>query len=125
MATKKTKRKTLRRAVKPKPRKLRGLAAQILRLTEDAKPGWPISFTTDDMDLVDICNVDGLRALLAAPRKETSDRVSKIAATILGIPPNTPLTLYIGGTTKITIADLKALAASCLSQDQTKGKRKP
>jgi hypothetical protein len=45
------------------------------------------------------------------PKKQTSDRVSSIAGKVLAGK-------------KPTLAETKALAASVLSQDETKGKRK-
>lgn len=46
------------------------------------------------------------------PKKQTSDKVSALASKVLS------------GTKKPTVADIKTLAASVLSQDETKGKRK-
>lgn len=56
-------------------------------------------------------------------KKQTSDRVSRIAARVLrrleGFHESLPACVLSGATVK----DLRALAASCLSQDETKGKR--
>jgi hypothetical protein len=55
-------------------------------------------------------------------RKQTSDRVSRIAAKILATPPD-PRLVILFATTRITWREVRALAASCLSQDEVRGKR--
>lgn len=65
-------------------------------------------------------------------RKRTSDGVSRIAGKVLRILQNDKphdvlvceFPLGDPKSEKITVADVKALAASCLSQDEVKGKRK-
>ena len=58
------------------------------------------------------------------PRKQTTQRVSRIAGSVLqqleGESSKTRMWTWNGGT--ITIGDVRALAASCLSQDERKGK---
>ena len=54
-------------------------------------------------------------------RKKTSDRVSSIAARVLSADdlPGRAVIMYRGDRVLLTVADLRALAASCLSQDET------
>jgi hypothetical protein len=64
--------------------------------------------------------------------KQTTDRVSKIAGRLLRQLTRicsdpllgAPKWLYDDGRTRVRLTDVGALAASCLSQDETKGKRK-
>lgn len=61
--------------------------------------------------------------------KETSDRVSRIAAEVLaglkGVPGGVAFTLRGRESLRVLwVADIRALADSCLSQDTTKGKRR-
>jgi hypothetical protein len=61
------------------------------------------------------------RKTMATKKRETSDRVSKIAAKVLAklkdCDDGCPVCVAV------SFPELKALAASCLNQDQTKGKR--
>lgn len=66
-----------------------------------------------------------------AARKQTSDRVSRIAGRVLErlkeFGPGRSSSVYLlpGPLWRMCSAhELKALAASCLGQDETKGKRK-
>lgn len=60
-------------------------------------------------------------------KKQTSDRVSRIAGRVLaqfeGVAAGTAVWNYWKGG-RLTVGELRALAASCLSQDETKGKRR-
>jgi hypothetical protein len=63
---------------------------------------------------------------MATKKRETSDRVSRIAARLLRAMKARPwLTVLLADdfTQKDITRNVKALAASCLNQDQTKGKR--
>lgn len=55
----------------------------------------------------------------------TSDRVSRIAGRVLASlrpwPARAPI--YVLGV-RLTVGDVRALAASCLAQDETRGPRK-
>lgn len=54
-------------------------------------------------------------------KKQTSDRVSRIAAANMRMLQLNPSERWFG----VTRGDLRALCGSVLSQDETKGKRKP
>lgn len=56
--------------------------------------------------------------------KETSSRVSGIAAKIMRHEPATPQTLSVGSFNEL-LGDAKILAGSCLSQDETPGQQQP
>lgn len=55
------------------------------------------------------------------PRKATSDRVSRIAGRYLRGLATVPKGLLVR-TVEVDVRDLKALCASCLSQDETRGR---
>jgi len=55
-------------------------------------------------------------------KKETSSRVSAIAGRILavlGAVPAAEIYSFVGGGKRFTMKEVKVLAASCLSQDET------
>ena len=62
-------------------------------------------------------------------RKQTSDRVSRIAARVLqrlnGLPAKMELASgdWESPLSWVTVGEARALAASCLSQDEHRGKR--
>ncbi len=58
-------------------------------------------------------------------KKQTSDRVSGIASRVLAKLKRQPrgMPTCLSMLTEITPAEVRALAASCLSQDETNGKR--
>jgi hypothetical protein len=60
---------------------------------------------------------------MATNKRETSDRVSKIAAKVLANIKAFDATDGCPVCMVVTLAELKALAGSCLVQDTTKGKR--
>lgn len=53
---------------------------------------------------------------MARAKKQTSSRVSRIAARILATTPRAKLWVF-------RVSDVRALAASCLSQDETRGQQ--
>ncbi len=62
-----------------------------------------------------------MKARKPRPRKATSDRVSRIAGMYLRAIATIPKGLQITPV-EVAVGDLKALCASCLSQDETKGR---
>lgn len=56
--------------------------------------------------------------------KQTSDRVSRIAAKTMALLKGERSTWLVCMAHGVRVSDVRALAASCLSQDETKGKRK-
>ena len=65
---------------------------------------------------------------MAKGKRETTDRVSRIAGRLLRAASDFAdddaiSSLYGGCSARVTFGELRALAASCLAQDETKGKR--
>lgn len=58
------------------------------------------------------------------PKKQSSSRLSTIAGRVLKNLKSNSVRRYIGLWQHISIADVRALAASVLSQDETPGQRK-
>lgn len=58
------------------------------------------------------------------PKKQSSSRLSTIASKVLRQLKGVPLSAAICGWHRIAVADVNALAASVLSQDETKGQKK-
>lgn len=60
-------------------------------------------------------------------KRETSDRVSTIAGKVLRLTSeysrNTMVLMTLEGSERVTVAELRALAASCLAQDEQRGRR--
>jgi hypothetical protein len=54
---------------------------------------------------------------------QTSDRVSAIAARYVNMPAK-KLAMMTTGEAGVVLADIRALAASCLAQDEYRGQRK-
>jgi hypothetical protein len=71
-----------------------------------------------------ICTAKELLAILTAPRKQTSPRVSSIAGRALRAIRKTRTSLPgIPTLLGITLDDWEALAGSCLAQDEVKGQK--
>lgn len=70
------------------------------------------------------------RATKRKPSRETSDPVSRIASKAMRVASRysddfVALVVVVGGrTVALTAGEIQAISASCLAQDQTRGKRK-